>query len=58
MGGIMKRVTRNNLIRLVEMKRKYEETEDEQLVIKINKYIENIKHINRLYLKYSLYYLI
>ncbi len=49
MGGKMKRVTRNNLIRLVEMKRKYEETEDEQLVTKINEYIENIINKDKRY---------
>lgn len=56
MGGIMKRVTKNNLIRLVEMKRKYKETEDEQLLIKINEYIENtINKDKKYYNKLSSY---
>ena len=37
----MKRVTRNNLIKLVSMMKEYQETENADLKIIINEFIEN-----------------
>jgi len=38
----MKRVTRNNLLKLVEMKKQYFETEDSELQLEINDFIDNV----------------
>ncbi len=52
----MKRVTKNNLIRLVRMKKQYEKTGDEELKRKINEYVENvINKDKRYYSKLSKY---
>lgn len=45
----MKRVTRNNLIKLVEMKQKYEKIKEEELLTKINEYVENIINKDKRY---------
>lgn len=39
---MMKRVTKNNLIKLVEMKKSYLETKDQELLKEINTYIEEV----------------
>lgn len=36
----MKKVTRNNLVRFVNMKKKYEETKDKELLKEINSFVE------------------
>lgn len=38
----MKKVTRNNLIRLVEMKKEYLKTNDQELLKEINFYIDEV----------------
>lgn len=38
----MKRVTKSNLIKLVEMKKKYLETKDKELLQEINEFIDNV----------------
>ena len=38
----MKRVTKNNLLKLVDMMKEYQETENEKLKITINNFIENV----------------
>lgn len=39
---MMKKVTKNNLIKLVEMKKSYLETKDQELLKEINTYIEEV----------------
>lgn len=52
----MKKVTRNNLIRLVEMKKKYLKTNDQELLKEINFYIDEvINKDNHYYRKLSSY---
>ena len=36
----MKKVTRNNLVRFVNMKKKYEETKDKELLKEINSFVD------------------
>lgn len=38
----MKTVTKNNLIKLVEMKKEYLKTKDQELLKEINAYIDNV----------------
>lgn len=38
----MKRVTKNNLLKLVDMMKEYQETKNEDLRIIINDFIENV----------------
>lgn len=38
----MKTVTKNNLIKLVEMKKEYLKTKDQELLKEINDYIDNV----------------
>lgn len=47
----MKRVTKNNLIKLVDMKKEYLETREERLLIEINGYIENVINKDKSYYK-------
>lgn len=47
----MKRVTRNNLIKLVDMMKEYQETESENLKIIINDFIENAINKDKHYFK-------
>lgn len=47
----MKRVTRNNLIKLVDMMKEYQETENENLKIIINDFIENAINKDKHYFK-------
>ena len=42
----MKRVTKNNLLKLVDMMKEYQEKENEKLKITINDFIENISYIS------------
>lgn len=52
----MKRVTKNNLIKLVEMKKRYIEKPDAELLKEINDFIENgINKDSRYYSKLSSY---
>jgi hypothetical protein len=52
----MKRVTKNNLIKLVEMKKRYNEKPNPELLREINKFIENgINKDERYYSKLSSY---
>lgn len=52
----MKRVTKNNLIKLVEMKKRYIEKPDPELLKEINEFIENgINKDNSYYSKLSSY---
>lgn len=45
----MKRVTKNNLLKLVEMMKKYQETENEKLKITINDFINNVINKDKRY---------
>lgn len=47
----MKRVTRNNLLKLVEMMKEYQETENQELKNRINEFIENVINKDRHYFK-------
>lgn len=47
----MKRVTRNNLIKLVDMMKEYQETENGDLKIIINEFIENAINKDKHYFK-------
>lgn len=38
----MKRVTRNNLLRLMDMMKEYQENQDNQLLDSINQFVENV----------------
>ena len=38
----MKRVTKNNIIKLINMQQKYLETKDKRLLTEINDFIENV----------------
>lgn len=52
----MKRVTKNNLMKLVEMKKRYNEKPDTELLKEINEFIENgINKDNSYYSKLSSY---
>lgn len=52
----MKRVTKNNLIKLVEMKKRYNEKPNPELLREINEFIENgINKDERYYSKLSSY---
>lgn len=52
----MKKVTRNNLIRLVEMKKEYLKNNDQELLKEINFYIDEvINKDNHYYRKLSSY---
>lgn len=52
----MKKVTRNNLIRLVEMKKEYLKTNNQELLKEINSYIDEvINKDNHYYRKLSSY---
>lgn len=45
----MKRVTRNNLIKLVKMMEKYQETKNQKLKNMINDFIENVINKDKKY---------
>lgn len=45
----MKKVTKNNLLKLVDMMKEYQETENENLKITINDFIENVINKDRRY---------
>lgn len=45
----MKRVTKNNLLKLVDMMKEYQETENEKLKITINNFIENVINKDKKY---------
>ena len=45
----MKRVTKNNLIKLVKMKQEYQRTGEEQIRLKINEYIDNVINKDKRY---------
>ena len=47
----MKRVTRNNLLKLIEMKKEYEEQKekDKQLLQQINEFVENVINKDKKY---------
>lgn len=45
----MKRVTRNNLLKLVDMMKKYQENQDNQLLDSINQFIENVINKDKRY---------
>lgn len=45
----MKRVTKNNLLKLVDMMKEYQETENEKLKITINDFIENVINKDKKY---------
>lgn len=47
----MKRVTKNNLIKLVDMKKEYLTTREERLLIEINEYIDNVINKDKSYYK-------
>ena len=47
----MKRVTRNNLIKLVDMMKEYQENESENLKMIINDFIENTINKDKHYFK-------
>lgn len=52
----MKRVTRNNLLKFVELRKEYEKSEDTKLLDVINNFIENvINKDKRYYSKLSTY---
>ncbi len=54
----MKRVTRNNLIKLVDLKKQYIKNEDENLLIEINDFIDNVINKDKKYYeKLSSYHL-
>ena len=45
----MKQITRNNLIKLVEMMKKYQKTENQKLKNMINDFINNVINKDRKY---------
>ena len=45
----MKRVTKNNLLKLVDMMKEYQEKENEKLKITINDFIENVINKDKKY---------
>ncbi len=45
----MKRVTRNNILKYIEMKKQYEITEDSQLLEKINRFTTEVINKDRKY---------
>lgn len=45
----MKRVTHNNLLKLIDMMREYEEQKDKQLLQQINEFIENVINKDKKY---------
>lgn len=45
----MKRVTKNNLLKLVDMMKEYQETKNEDLRIIINDFIENVINKDKSY---------
>lgn len=45
----MKRVTKNNLVKLVEMKKAYIESPDKELLKEINEYIDNVINKDKRY---------
>lgn len=47
----MKRLTKNNILKMIEMMKKYEETENKDILIKINSFISNISKDKHLYSK-------
>lgn len=46
---MMKRVTRNNLLKLVDMMKQYKETENEKLKTTINDFINNVINKDKRY---------
>lgn len=46
---MMKRVTRNNLLKLVDMMKQYKETENEKLKTTINDFIDNVINKDKRY---------
>lgn len=46
---MMKRVTRNNLLKLVDMMKQYQETENEKFKITINDFINNVINKDKRY---------
>lgn len=52
----MKRVTKNNILKLIKMKQKYLETQDKKLLAEINNFIENVMNKDsRLFHKLTTY---
>lgn len=52
----MKRVTKNNLLKLVDMMKEYKETKDKKLLAEVNDFIDNvINKDKRYYTKLSSY---
>lgn len=52
----MKRVTKNNILKLIEMKKEYLQTGNKTLLAEINNYIENVMNKDkRLFHKLSSY---
>ena len=52
----MKRVTKNNLLKLVDMMKEYNETKDKKLLAEVNDFIDNvINKDKRYYTKLSNY---
>lgn len=47
----MKKVTKNNLLKLVDLKKKYLEKEDTQLLVEINFYIDEVINKDNKYYK-------
>lgn len=47
----MKKVTKNNLLKLVDIMKEYQQTEKEDLKIIINDFIENVINKDRHYFK-------
>lgn len=47
----MKRVTRNNLLKLVDMMKEYQETKNEKLKTTINDFINNVINKDKHYFK-------
>ena len=45
----MKRVTKNNLIRLVELKKQYENNKDSEILKEINDFIDNVTNKDKSY---------
>ena len=45
----MKRVTKNNLIRLVELKKQYENNKDSEILKEINDFIDNVINKDKSY---------
>lgn len=45
----MKKVTKNNLLKVVDIMKEYQETENENLKITINDFIENVINKDRRY---------